>query len=425
MKLYSNTNPASRLEFISLIYFTVALFATVKAILTGDNSFYWIAHFVFICLFIIVLFSTNALRVLITQFIGNFGGVCLLFFLFYYMVMAVGYQDTVVSSNHIRYITRAVIPGFLTGFVLFSKTGILSVRGVPKLHQSIRSFLLNTPLLVSLLLCLLLIFFVLSLFLSIQRTDIFLITNITEGDKIDYQAFGGYALLVFIGALKIIHYYLKQKRDYYIIFCFIVILLGFVFSILLALVGSNKELVTVILILLMCVIYAKPKNYLIINNKIRLKILFLISILLLCGTFTFYVSGLELPHLRIFGFSQNTSLLENESLVSRIDIFMNTGIDQLSINPLFGNLGADYIVGQPGSYIHSIISVQSHLGMIGTFLLLGYLLHRFYRLYVNDGRSVLKIITPPILFISFIGTFFTWLVFWFLVGALFAPRKDF
>ena len=132
-----------------------------------------------------------------------------------------------------------------------------------------------------------------------------------------------------------------------------------------------------------------------------------------------------LPHLRIFGFSQNTSLLENESLVSRIDIFMNTGIDQLSINPLFGNLGADYIVGQPGSYIHSIISVQSHLGMIGTFLLLGYLLHRFYRLYVNDGRSVLKIITPPILFISFIGTFFTWLVFWFLVGALFAPRKDF
>lgn len=425
MKLYSNNNPASRLEFISLIYFTLALVATVKAILTGDNSFYWMAHLVFICLFIIVLFSTNALRVLITQFTGNFGGVCLLFFLFYYMVMAIGYQDAVVSSNHIRYITRAVIPGFLTGFVLFSKTGILSVRGFPKLHQSIRSFLLNTPLLVSLLFCLLAIVLVLSMFLSIRRTDIFLITNITEGDEIDYQAFGEYALLVFIGALTILYYYLKQKRDYYITFCSIVFCLGFVFSIALALVGSNKELVALILILLMCVVYAKPKNYVIKHNKIRLKKLFIVlSILLFCGAVSFYISGIELPYLRIFGFGQQTSLLENESLVSRINIFMDTGIDQLSINPLFGNLGADYIVGRPGSYIHSIISVQSHLGMIGTLLLLGYLMHRLYRLYANDGRSLLKIITPPILFVSLVGTFFTWFVFWFLIGALFAPRND-
>jgi len=136
------------------------------------------------------------------------------------------------------------------------------------------------------------------------------------------------------------------------------------------------------------------------------------------------MSDIELPMLRIFGFQGEASLLENPSLISRVEILQGVGIKQLSINPVFGNLGAEYIVGRPGEYIHSLISVQSHLGIIGSFLLFAYLLHRLYRLYANSCRFVLKMITPPILFISFIGTFFTWVVFWFLAGALFAPRKD-
>jgi len=425
MKVYSNNNSAYRLEFIALIYFTLVLFASVNLILTGDNSYFWKAHFVFIASFIIILFSTNALSLLLTQFLGNFGGVCLLCFLFYYLIMTLGYPNSQITSDHLYYITRAVIPGFLLGFVFLGKIEILRVREFPKLSQSIRSILLNSPMIVSLLFYLLLVIAILATMWSIRRTDIFLITNVAELDQLYYQTFGRYALLAFIGALMILYYYLKPKRNYYIIFCFIVICLGFIISITLALVGSNKELVALVLILFMCIIYAKPKHFLIKHQKIYLKNLFIVLlVLLLCSTAWFYVSGIELPYLRIFGFQESTSILENRSLISRIEMLMGTGIEQIAINPVFGNLGAEHIVGGPGGYIHSLISVQSHLGMIGTFLLLGYLIHRLYRLYANDGRSALKMITPSILFISFIGTFFIWLPFWFLIGALFAPRKD-
>lgn len=423
MKLYSNNNPSYRLEFIALIFFTLSLINATLIIMTGRVFFR--PTIIFLYLFIIILVSTNALRVLITQFLGNLGGVCLLSFLFYYLVMAIGYPDTQISSDHISRITKSVMPFFLAGFVMFGKIELHSIHEFPKHSQSIRSILLNTPLIASLLFCLLVIALITSMFWSIRRADIFLIKNFAEHGGIHYQAFGFFALLTFIGVLKIIHYYLKQKKDYYITFCFIVICVWFVFSVSLALVGSNKGLFALVLILLMCIIYAKPKNYVIKHNKIRLKKLFIVlSILLFCGGASFYISGIELPYLKIFGYGDQTSLLKNQSLVDRIEIFMDEGIDQLFINPVFGNLGAEYIVGTPGRYIHSIISVQSHLGIIGSFLLLSYFIHRLYRLYANDGRSVLKMITPPIFFISLIGAFFAWPGLWFLIGALFAPRKD-
>jgi hypothetical protein len=425
MKIYSNNSLTYRLEFIALIYFTLTLIASANLTLTGDNSYFWKAHFAFIASFIIILFLTNTLSVVITQFVRNFGGVCLLLFLFYYFIMTVGYPNPQISSNHLRCITREVIPGFLLGFVFSGKIEILRVHEFPKLSQSIRSILLNSPIIVSLLFYLFIVIAILAAMWSIRRTDIFLITNIADLDQLYYQTFGKYSLLAFIGALMILYYYLKQKRNYYIIFCFIVICLGFIVIITLAMVGSNKELVALTLILFMCISYAKPKHFLLKHNKIYLgNLLIVLLVLLLCGAAWFCVSGIELPYLRIFGFQESTSVLESRSLISRIEMFMDTGIEQIAINPVFGNLGAEYIVGRPGGYIHSLISVQSHLGMIGTFLLLGYLTHRLYRLYANDGRSVLKMITPSILFISFIGTFFTWLPFWFLIGALFAPRKD-
>lgn len=425
MKLYSNNYPFYRLDFIVLIYFTLVLLASVYLVLTGDNSYFWKAHFVFIGAFIIILFSTNALEVLIAQFIGNFGGVCLLCFLFYYLIMAAGYPDSQIASNHLRYITRNVIPGFLLGYVFLGKIEIRKVCELPKPSQSIRSILLNSSLIVSLLFYLFVIFFILAALWSIRRTDIFLIANVANIDQLSYQTFGEYALLAFIGVLMTLHYYLKQKRDYYLIFCFIVFCLGFLLSISLALVGSNKELITLVLLLFMCVIYAKPDNFLFKYPKVRLKKLFIIlSVLLVCCVAWFYLADVELPYLRIFGYQKQSSIIENRGLTSRIEILMGTGMEQLSINPVFGDLGAEYKVGRPGDYIHSLISIQSHLGMMGAFLLLAYLIHRIYRLYANGGRSVLKMITPPILFISFVATFFSWLVFWFLIGALFAPRKD-
>lgn len=422
MKPDLDNNPEYCLESIPMIYFTLALISVAYEIVAGIILLK--AYFFLLFFLIILLFSTDILRVLLKNFLGNFGGVCLLGFLFYYVIMAVGYPDPLVSSDHLYRITRNIIPCFLAGIILFGNIKIRSVHEFPKFSQSIQSILLNTPLIIALLFCLLVLALIVFTFLSVKRTDIFLITKLQD-DDINYQLFGQYALLTYISSLTILYYFLKQKNNYYITFCSVIIGLSFLFSVALSLVGSNKELVALVLTLALCVIYAKPKNYLIRQNKIRFKTVFtFLFVLLLCGAAALYISHLELPPLRIFDYQKKINLSENESLVSRIDIFKKTGIEQLSINPLFGNLGAETVVARRGEYIHSIISVQSHLGMMGSLLLLGYLIHRFYHLYNNDGRSVLKMITPPIFFISLVGTFFTWPVLWFLMGCLFAPRKD-
>ena len=178
MKVYSNNNPVYRLEFIALIYFTLILFASAYLILTGDNRYFCKAHFVFIASFIIILFSTNALSLLLSQFLGNFGGVCLLWFLFYYLIMTLGYPDTQITSDHLRYITRGVIPGFLLGFIFSGKIKTLRLRGFTKFPRSIRSVLVNSPMIVSLLFYLLVVIAILDAMWSIRRTDIFLITPV-------------------------------------------------------------------------------------------------------------------------------------------------------------------------------------------------------------------------------------------------------
>jgi hypothetical protein len=112
----------------------------------------------------------------------------------------------------------------------------------------------------------------------------------------------------------------------------------------------------------------------------------------------------------------------NRSLQARLQILMESGAEQLSLNPLLGDLAADHVVGNPGGYIHSIVSVQSHLGVIGSILLFGFLLERLIFLYRSRGNLILKAITPPIMAMAVFATFFTWMPLWFLIGALFALR---
>ena len=116
--------------------------------------------------------------------------------------------------------------------------------------------------------------------------------------------------------------------------------------------------------------------------------------------------------------------LADSSIQSRLDIFLNSSIDQLAVNPVFGNLAADKIVGHPGYYIHSIVSVQTHLGFIGSVFLFIFILHCIVNLYSNKRYPTLKILTFFIMIVSFIGTFFTWMPLWFLIGSLYSANLN-
>ncbi len=429
--LYPNNNATFRLDFIPSIYFTLCLLDISILITTGSNLFVK-PYLVFLFFFILILFSTNALRVLIVQSIRNFGGICLISFLFYYLVMALGYPDAQISIIHTNYIIKTIVPIILIGFTLFGRIDILSIQPFSKFSPLIRSILFNTVTIGALLFSIIQTAFLISIFYSNERIDLFLIKNVVSKtqdlDELPYQSFGLYALLAFIASLKILHYYFILNKDSFIKYCFITFCLVFIYSLPAALLGSIKEPAVMVLISLFSIIYAKPKNYLFKNNKIHTKRFFcVLSIFILSIAGAFFIPHIKLPPLRFFDYQEHLSLsplLTNQSLTSRKQIMMDTGADQLSINPIFGDLGAEYRTNRPGGYIHSLISVQSHLGIIGTLLLLGYLIHRLYRLYANHGRSVLKMITPPILLIALIGTFFWWPGFWFLIGALFAPRRD-
>ncbi|WP_315920458.1 hypothetical protein [Mesorhizobium sp. SP-1A] len=112
-----------------------------------------------------------------------------------------------------------------------------------------------------------------------------------------------------------------------------------------------------------------------------------------------------------------------KSIFSRLDILVSDGIDQLSVNPVWGDLGVDRVTDHPGKYIHSIIAVQTHLGMIGSFLLFGALFGMLIRLYGRNGNTLLKLVTIPILLYAVGGAFFTWMPLWVVIGGMYSLKR--
>jgi len=108
------------------------------------------------------------------------------------------------------------------------------------------------------------------------------------------------------------------------------------------------------------------------------------------------------------------------SLSSRLWIFLDSGIEQLAVNPLFGDLAVDHVVGKPGYYIHSVFAIQTHLGIVGSILFFSFLFERTIALYRSNGNVFIKTLFPPILATATIGALFTWMPLWFLVGALYS-----
>lgn len=112
--------------------------------------------------------------------------------------------------------------------------------------------------------------------------------------------------------------------------------------------------------------------------------------------------------------------IASSSISSRGEILANYGVAQLSVNPIFGDLGAEIVTGTPGSYLHSLLSIQTHLGLVGSVLMLGFLTSRIRRL-VTDAHDTVVIAFIIVTFtVAALATFFSWLPFWFTLGLLLA-----
>ena len=145
----------------------------------------------------------------------------------------------------------------------------------------------------------------------------------------------------------------------------------------------------------------------------------------------------DLSKLRVFGFGlgATTNITTIRSLDSRIEIFQDNFIEQLNYNPVFGNAQVDVLTTGAGSYAHSILSILTHLGLIGFFIFCALLIQMYleiskneyscHNLYSDIRYSLFRLFAmSAILVFALISAFYTWMPLWFAIGLLGVTLSD-
>jgi hypothetical protein len=141
-------------------------------------------------------------------------------------------------------------------------------------------------------------------------------------------------------------------------------------------------------------------------------------VIVLAARFVLEAAGfpsIDVTQFRILNYGDG-AFYQNDSVLSRWELFRDYGMRQLLGAPVFGDITIT-------SYQHSsVLSVQTHLGLVGSVLFWGFILLQLRQLRPHGGNGGLRVIALPLLFVSAISSFFTWGPLWFLLGALFELR---
>lgn len=161
-------------------------------------------------------------------------------------------------------------------------------------------------------------------------------------------------------------------------------------------------------------------------------LIMLSTILLFSSSLWFLLTCYEIdPSLfRITGFGED-SLFTNSSFTSRVEFFRNNFITHFAYNPIFGNMKVDDRTTGSGTYVHSLFSLLSHLGIFGFILFLSFLFQSYRELvrfkptteelyYDNSFGFYRMLCIGATLFMASISAFFTWMPLWFALG-IFTP----
>jgi hypothetical protein len=414
---------------VPLLYFSGCLIASFVFLATGSNIYFKFAHLGMAAAAGVIVLMSDFLRLLLKDAFFTLHGRFFVFFLIYYILLIALYPDPEIAYEHWRYLTVSILPGFLTGIIAFGR-----IRFTPAL-QALRIPVrrLTGPIHAGILL----FYAALSaasawLVWNLRRDDIFLISaRFLAIEDVPYQLICDYRALAFMIFACLALHYLFAGPDHTrsrALWAATLVLLAAVFLLdllFIALIGSNKGLLLVFATFALCIYALKPREFFLRKGFVKLQRALLAGLLLtavIVAVFAaLFLVQFEFPMLRIFNFEQPGNILSNSSLVSRIEIFLNCGLDQLALNPIFGDLGAEYGTCGKGYYLHSLLSVQSHMGIVGSVCLSVFLLASIYRLVQLPGKGGVKVILWPILSTAIVAAFYSWIVFWFLAGALFSP----
>ena len=129
-----------------------------------------------------------------------------------------------------------------------------------------------------------------------------------------------------------------------------------------------------------------------------------------------------LYQLRAFSFGNN----EFSSIFSRLELLQNFRL-HLSVNPVFGHTQVEELTTGSGSYVHSLVSLVTHCGVVGTsiFVLASTLMFFRYRQRWSGFASssidfwtttCSKYYFASLLFLCLLSSVFTWAPLWFGIG---------
>ena len=136
---------------------------------------------------------------------------------------------------------------------------------------------------------------------------------------------------------------------------------------------------------------------------------------------------IDITQMRLFGYGLELDGLR--SVTSRTEIFRDNFVKHFEYSPIFGHTQVEKIFGDYGRYVHSTLSILTHLGLVG-FILFLFLLFSMYReitrgnenhradsLSNNALYGVLRLLLFSfILAMGLYSAFFTWMPLWFSIG---------
>jgi len=207
------------------------------------------------------------------------------------------------------------------------------------------------------------------------------------------------------------------------------------------LIGSNNGAVTITGILFLTILIQislsfKEHSYILFKYNLKPQSLFFglasrklyASIFILLVSFMLFALlvmlflNIERNTFRIFECSGGLS-----PMTSRISSY-NNFLVQFNVSPVFGNIIVDRLTTGDGTYVHNtIVSLLTHLGLVGFFIFMFYIILSFKELYIdnqylfvtNGLRIYYTLLFMGVFSIAVIGTFFTWSPLWFLFGCIF------
>ncbi|MBQ4849204.1 hypothetical protein [Pseudoalteromonas sp. MMG012] len=371
--------------------------------------------------------------------------VLIVFFIFYsgYKVLF-DTSDIFLLSQHLLGSTNGVFFAFLVGFLqLYSFAAIyFTVVGNGRLFSSFIFIVF-----IFFLFVLIMSNDILNFNISKVREDLFLI----EDNKGMYQRPGSMILMVFISLSSFLAItnalvcYYNRFKFVFAIMVFMYVGIAILFMGLSQILGSNSGFVTVLGILAMFLTYLVicRLNYSYILNikklgvgkvifsRIGYHILIMFTIAMaLIGASLVYLLGLfqiNIDKLRILSFGGG----EVASFGSRFEILRGNFVEHWAYQPIWGHSQVEVFTSGPGTYVHSIVSILTHLGLIG-FVLFLILMTTIYadikrtkheyrpdNLFTDNHFSLFRLFSVGTLlvFASF-SAFYTWMPFWYTLGLL-------